>query len=126
LKNEGWATCIETLLAYIQEKNLDYRIVAYAFSRRKSTGGTLCVKMFDDYLVVVLPLTVPFFMHICDNDRVTYLSATQISASKDVFDSLCYFRPTLRTKYLAAFFAMGQAAQFYGQRWYCVTKVCED
>jgi hypothetical protein len=62
--------------------------------------------MLDNYLVVVLPLAIPLFMHILDIDRVAYLSTTQIPASKDVFDDLGCFRPALRTeKFIVLFTA---------------------
>jgi hypothetical protein len=40
---------------------------------------------------MVLPLAVPFFPDVLDNNGVAHLCAHEISASKDLFDYACRF-----------------------------------
>lgn|GEM_PF-4953250 len=74
--------------SFFSTSDLDDRIVADTFGRRKSAGSTLCIEVLDCNLVVVLPLPVPFFMYVSDSDRVTDLRTKQVPASKDVFNGL--------------------------------------
>jgi hypothetical protein len=85
----AWAKAV--LLPF---QGLDYRVVADAFGRWKSASGALCVKVFDNYFVVVLPLSIPFFVHVLDSNRVPYLWARQVPACKHVLYYVCCFGPT--------------------------------
>lgn len=73
---------------------LDDRVVADTFGRSESTGSTLGIEMLDGNLVMMLPLTFPFFVYIPDSDRVTDLCTEQIPASKDAFNRLGSLGPT--------------------------------
>jgi hypothetical protein len=59
---------------------------------------------------MVLPLAIPFFPHVLDNNGVARLCAHEISASKDLLDYACRFEPASGAYDLASLFA-GYAAQ---------------
>jgi hypothetical protein len=71
---------------------------------------TWCPDVILLYLVMVLPLAVPFFPDVLDNNGVAHLCAHEISASKDLFDYACPFEPASGAYDPASLFA-GYAAQ---------------
>jgi hypothetical protein len=66
--------------------------------------------VLDRYFVVVLPLAVPFFVHICDDDRIAYLRSEQVPAPKYAFNNFGRFGPSPGADNLAVPFAAYQAA----------------
>jgi hypothetical protein len=60
---------------------------------KPQVARTWCPDVILLYLVMVLPLAVPFFPDVLDNNGVAHLCAHEIFASKDLFDNACRFEP---------------------------------
>jgi hypothetical protein len=66
--------------------------------------------MPDHYFVVVLPLPIPFFMHVLDSNLIAYLGAKKVSATEYALDYLGCLGPIPCADNLGVLFSTDQAA----------------